>query len=74
MTAEEFSAACGHKINFGRNIGLTVARTGASDEGLLYLDWAVDGATNAPKDDLAAIKAYLSHPTISSRVNELLDN
>jgi uncharacterized protein (DUF3820 family) len=36
-----FTAACGFVMPFGKYAGKTLARIGASNEGLKYLDWLI---------------------------------
>ena len=68
-----FRDACDVVIPFGEFNGSTIARIGASDEGLKRLDYYLAWADcHEPIRD--AIKVYLRNPAIAARLNYLLDD
>jgi uncharacterized protein (DUF3820 family) len=71
--SEAFTAACGFVMPFGKHQGKTVARIGASREGLLYLDWMI-GQPWFKGDVKEAVWAYLQHPAIEQQLNAYLDD
>jgi hypothetical protein len=69
--SSRFTEACGFAMPFGKRKGETLARIGASDEGLRYLDWLVgilEGGIVKGK-----LEAYLTHPAVKLRLDALLD-
>lgn len=71
--SEAFSAACAFVLPFGKHKGDTVARVGASKEGLLYLDWLV-GQPWLNERTQGVLKTYLSHPAISRQLDSHLED
>jgi hypothetical protein len=70
--SERFTEACGFVIPFGKHEGKTIARIGASKEGLLYLDWLI-GQKWLKEPLLSALNDYLSHPAISHQIASYLE-
>lgn len=69
-----FRDACDFVITFGKKYpGQTVARIGASDQGLKDLDWYLDQLWLFP-DAKEAIGTYLKNPAIAQRLDSLLDD
>ena len=69
---EAFSAACGFVMPFGKYEGKTLARIGASREGLLYLDWLI-GHAWVRGELKGALDTYLGHPAIAQQVSAYLE-
>jgi uncharacterized protein (DUF3820 family) len=70
--SEAFTAACGFVMPFGKHQGETIARVGADDEGLKYLDWLIGQKwLNGNLKD--AVSTYLEHPAIGQRLDAILE-
>lgn len=71
--SEAFTAACGFVMPLGKYKGETLARIGASREGLLYLDWLI-GQGWLDKRLADALHAYLQHPAMGQQLDTYLDD
>lgn len=71
---EKFSAACAFVWPFGQQYkGKTIARIGASTDGLKYLDWC-RGQTWLRGDAKAAVETFLDHPVNSRNLDAALED
>lgn len=60
-----------YPMPFGKYKGMTLDQIAATNEGLLYLDWAADEFDGRAGE---AISEYLSDPTIQQELRRLLDD
>ncbi len=67
-----FTDACGFVMPLGKYRGLTIARIGSSNEGLLYLDWLI-GRKLKDGDLKDILEIYLSHPAISQKIDAIIE-
>jgi uncharacterized protein (DUF3820 family) len=68
MPDDRFSAACDVVMPFGKHQGRTLARIGATDDGLRYLDWLRgEGIRSAALS--AAVETYLGHPAVARQLD-----
>ena len=65
-----FEEAKAYRMNYGKFKGMSLDDIAKTNEGLLYLDWAV-GEING--EALKYIAAYVSHPMIKREIEEALD-
>lgn len=70
-TAITFTQAKEFVMPMGKHIGKTLDAIATTDDGLAYLDWFSGQVIRSP-DLRAALKAYLSDPTIAADVMKLV--
>jgi uncharacterized protein (DUF3820 family) len=73
MANEEFTGACAFVMPLGKHKGTTLARIGASNEGLLYLDWLV-GQEWVNGRLRESLETYLGHPAIAQQLESCLED
>jgi hypothetical protein len=69
----DFTTACGYVMPLGQHKGKTLARIGASEEGLRYLDWLVGQPWVHPNLD-EALATYLKHPAIAMQLDAAIED
>jgi uncharacterized protein (DUF3820 family) len=68
----DFTTACGFTMPLGKHKGKTLARIGANEEGLKYLDWLIgQDWVNGPLRE--ALGVYLKHPAIAQQLDAILE-
>jgi hypothetical protein len=73
MPDENFTAACDYLMPLGQHKGKTLARIGANEEGLKYLDWLI-GQEWVNGLLRANLEKYLGHPAISRQLDAVLED
>jgi hypothetical protein len=72
-SAEQFTAACGYTMPLGKHKGSTLARIGANESGLRYLDWLI-GQEWVNGSLRSSLETYLNHPAISMKLDAALED